>query len=94
MTYATKEMTMPSNYVDMNETDMQFDGSWSWKKFFVGMAIAGVALCALGAGTFFVASALVASTAMTVGGVALTAGFGFTLAGVTGSAAISETSAE
>lgn len=92
--YATKEMKMPAHYVDMNEKELEFAGSWSWKKFFVGMAIAGVALCALGAGTFLVASALAASTAMTVGGVALTAGFGLTLAGVTGSAAISETSAE
>ena len=94
MNNAAYAMKMPTSYVEMTSTDLEYDGSWSWKKFFVGMAIAGVALCALGAGTFFVASALVASTAMTVGGVALTAGFGLTLAGVTGSAAISETSAE
>lgn len=30
MAYSTDGMRMPTNYVDMSATDMQFDGSWSW----------------------------------------------------------------
>jgi len=31
MENATHGMKMPTNYVDMSETDMQYDGGWSWK---------------------------------------------------------------
>ena len=67
MTYATKEMTMPSNYVDMNETEMQFDGSWSWKKFWTGMTIASLVVAAVFAPMAAVGYYASLSTLFTVG---------------------------
>ena len=31
MNNATYTMKLPTNYVDMSETDMQYDGGWTWK---------------------------------------------------------------
>ena len=48
MAYSTDGMRMPTNYVDMSATDMQFDGSWSWGKFWNAMAFVGAAVMVVG----------------------------------------------
>ena len=65
--YATDGLKMPANYVDMSESEMQFDGSWSWGKFWAGVAIAGVALAVVG-GIGMFAAATVSITAASIFG--------------------------
>jgi len=84
MTYATKEMTMPSNYVDMNETDMQFDGSWSWKKFWTGMAIASLVVAAVFAPMAAVGYYASLSTLFTVGTIGTSVAAAGLFAGICG----------
>ena len=67
MTYATNGLKMPTNYVDMSESEMQFDGSWSWGKFWAGVAIVGLAL-AVGGGIGMFAAAAVSTTAASIFG--------------------------
>ncbi|MBE6522345.1 MAG: hypothetical protein E7Z62_04365 [Thermoplasmata archaeon] len=71
MENATHEMKMPTNYVDMSESEMEFDGGWSWGKFFATVAIVGVAIACCG-----VAGVLVGAMA---GSMALIAGSGAVL---------------
>ncbi len=52
MNDADCEMKMPARYVDMPETELAYDGGWSWSKFCTIAAIAGLGIVALGgAGT-------------------------------------------
>ena len=67
MENVTHGMKLPTNYVDMNETDMQFDGSWSWKKFWTGMAIASLVVAAVFAPMAAVGYYASLSTLFTVG---------------------------
>jgi len=57
MAYSTDGMRMPTNYVDMSATDMQFDGSWSWGKFWNAMVVGGCLMASgmamIGAGLSF-----------------------------------------
>ena len=93
MENATHGMRLPTNYVDMSETDMQFDGGWSWKKFFVGVAIVGgiVALGGIGVAIGGLAAVNMAvfaggMTALGAGGLVGTAGgIGYSLSTETGS---------
>jgi len=93
MDNATHGMKLPTNYVDMSETDMQFDGGWSWKKFFVGVAIVGgiVALGGIGVAIGGLAAVNMAvfaggMTALGAGGLVATAGgIGYSLSTETGS---------
>lgn len=92
MTYATEGLKMPTNYVDMSSTEMEFDGGWSWKKFFVGVAIVG-AFIALGGIGGVVGGLIAGSGAFVFGsGLAVAGGFGVALVGCFGMAACNETS--
>ena len=72
MMNATKGMRMPANYVDMSESEMEFDGSWSWGKFWAGVAIAGLALAVVGGIGMFAAAAVSITAASVFGtGVAM-----------------------
>ena len=72
MTYATNGLKMPTNYVDMSESEMEFDGSWSWGKFWAGVAIAGLALAVVGGIGMFAAAAVSITAASIFGtGVAM-----------------------
>ncbi len=44
MAYATKTMKMPTKYVDMTAAELEYAGSFSWRKFWTGVMIAGFAL--------------------------------------------------
>ena len=86
MTNVAYTMKMPSNYVEMNASEMEYDGGWSWNKAFftaatVGEVIAGVGAIVLtgGAGAFIAAGGITstcaaASTAMGVGAAILGGG--------------------
>ena len=90
MENANHQMKMPMNYVDMSATEMEFDGGWSWKKFFVGVAIAGAVLCVGGAG--LIGGAMLSTTIAAGGGITMAAGFVIGLGGVAGIIATNETS--
>ena len=38
------DMRMPTNYVDMTASDLEFGGAWSWKKFWTGVMIVGLSV--------------------------------------------------
>ena len=78
MENATNEMVMPTNYVDMTETDMAYAGSFSWNKFWKGVMIAGFAIAVVAGVGGIGALALGAATA-TVGGFATAAAVGGTI---------------
>ena len=72
MNNAAYAMKMPTSYVDMSESEMQFDGSWSWGKFWAGVAIAGLALAVVGGVGMFAAAAVSITAASIFGtGVAM-----------------------
>ena len=86
MNNAAYAMKMPTNYVEMTSTDLEYDGSWSWNKFFSTAAIAGAIVAGIGAailtggaaafilggGALYTGTA--ATTAMAVGGCIFGAG--------------------
>jgi len=80
MNNANCEMKMPTHYVDMSQTELKFDGGWSWGKFLTAVAIAGVAIVAIGGalaigGVVATSGALAASGLYTIGaGVAIGVG--------------------
>ena len=85
MNNATYTLKMPTNYVEMDSSEMQYDGGWSWNKVFftaaiVGAVIAGVGAAILtgGATAFVIAgvasTSTAASTAMGVGAAILGVG--------------------
>ena len=81
MTYADKGMKMPTNYVDMSESEMEFDGGWSWGKFFAAVAIVGAAIACCGVAGVLV-GAIAGSTALIAGsGVAVGIGSAIAAAG-------------
>ena len=92
MENANHQMKMPMNYVDMSAEEIEFDGGWSWKKFFVGVAIAGAVLCVGGAAVGLIGGAMLSTTIAAGGGISMVAGFGIGLGGVAGIIATSETS--
>jgi len=92
MENANHQMKMPMNYVDMSATEMEFDGGWSWKKFFVGVAIAGAVLCVGGAAVGLIGGAMLSTTLAAGGGIAMAAGLVLGLGGSAGIIATSETS--
>ena len=47
MNNAAYAMKMPTSYVEMTSTDLEYDGGWSWKKFWTGMAIASLVVAAV-----------------------------------------------
>ncbi len=69
--YATNGLKMPTNYVDMSESEMEFDGGWSWSKFFAVVGIVGAAIIGCG-----VAGALVGAIA---GSMSVVIGSGLTV---------------
>ena len=87
MENATHGMRLPTNYVDMSETDMQFDGGWSWNKFFVGVAIAGAIIGGAGLLTLGAGIVVFSTTAMLAGTIGIGAGLGLGVAGTAGSVA-------
>ncbi len=94
MTYATNKMKMPAHYVDMDEEELKFDGGWSWKKFFVGVAIVG-GIVACGGIVGAVAGLAMTNMAVFAGGVtALCAGGLVGTAGGIGYSLSTETSPE
>ena len=74
MAYATKTMKMPTKYVDMTAAELEYAGSFSWRKFWTGVMIAGFALAlATGVGGVLATGAL--STALgTTAGISTVAG--------------------
>ena len=42
-------MKMPTNYVEMTSTDLEYDGGWSWNKIFYTAAIVGAVVAGIGA---------------------------------------------
>ncbi len=74
MAYATKTMKMPTKYVDMTAAELEYAGSFSWRKFWTGVMIAGFALAlATGVGGVLATGAL--STALgTTAGISFVAG--------------------
>ena len=42
MRIASNEMKMPSNYVDMSESEMEYSGGFNWKKTLEYAALVGV----------------------------------------------------
>ncbi len=92
MTNVAYTMKMPSNYVEMNASEMEYDGGWSWNKFFAGVAIAG-AIIALGGVGGVIGGLIAGSGAFVLGsGLAVAGGFGIALVGCFGMAACSEVS--
>ncbi len=79
MAYSTDGMRMPTNYVDMSATDMQFDGSWSWGKFWNAMAFVGAAVMVAGIVTLALATG---GAAMVVGGCLMAGGMAMIGAGL------------
>ena len=49
MNNATYTMRMPSNYVEMSSSEMEYDGGWSWNKAFFTAAIVGAVIAGVGA---------------------------------------------
>ncbi len=92
MNNAAYAMKMPTNYVEMTSTDLEYDGGWSWKKFFVGVAIVGgiVALGGIGVAIGGLAAVNMAvfaggMTALGAGGLVATfGGIGYSLSTETG----------
>ena len=39
---ASNEMKMPSNYVDMSESELEYSGGFSWKKTLEYVALVGI----------------------------------------------------
>jgi Na+(H+)/acetate symporter ActP len=74
MAYVAKKMVMPTNYVDMTTKDLEYEGSFSWRKFWTGVMVAGFALAlATGVGGVLATGAL-ATALGTTAGVSMVAG--------------------
>ena len=68
MAYATKTMKMPTKYVDMTAAELEYAGSFSWRKFWTGVMIAGFALAlATGVGGVLATGALATALGTTAG---------------------------
>ena len=75
MNNATYTMKMPTNYVEMDSSEMEYDGGWSWNKFFAVTAIVGAVVAGIGAAILTGGAA-----AFIIGGGALYAGTAATTA--------------
>ena len=67
MNNAAYAMKMPTSYVEMTSTDLEYDGGWSWKKFWTGMAVASLVVAAVFAPMAAVGYYASLSTLFTVG---------------------------
>ena len=78
--HESHELIMPEGYVDMSAGELGYDGGFSWKKFFSGVAIAGIIVAIGGIGVTAVALyagvSATAGVAMIAGGLIMSVGGG------------------
>jgi hypothetical protein len=74
MAYVAKKMVMPTNYVDMTTKDLEYEGSFSWRKFWTGVMVAGFALSLVAGGAGVLATGALATALGTTCGISFVAG--------------------
>lgn len=63
-------MKMPTDYVDMSADELEYDGGWGWKSFFVSVGVAAViGAVAVVATPVIVATIAGASIGAAIGGI-------------------------